>query len=314
MKAWQFTGTAEPLVLNEVPVPEPGVGEVLLEIKAAGLCHTDVGIMHDPGWLPTLGPLPLTLGHEVAGVVVALGPGVEGVAVGQAVGLSPAGVTRPGLGRDGGYSSYCVAVPEDLIPIPAGVSFAQAAAGTDAGKTAQHAVVCRGEVAAGHEVAIVGFGGIGQVATRLAVLRGADVTVVEPRADLWERARGLGVSRVVASLGEVGESVMDVVIDFAGTGTTTQEAIAVARRGGRVVQVGMAQLTAEISTRDLIMKQVSLVGSSGGSTQDIAEVYRLMASEELQPLLPTTTFDGIPEGLEALRRGKVDGRLVAVLE
>jgi propanol-preferring alcohol dehydrogenase len=314
MKAWQFTGPGKPLVLAEVPRPEPGDGEVLVEIRAAGLCHTDVGIMHDPGWLPSLAPRPLTLGHEVAGVVTALGAGAgaDSVAVGARVGVSPAGVTRPGLARDGGYSAYCTAVPSDLIPIPDGVSFAQAAAGTDAGKTAMHAVRCRGEVEAGQSVAVIGLGGIGQVAARLAVIRGAEVVVAEPREDLWQIASDLGVTRLVRGADELAGADLDAVIDLAGTGSTTQQAIEAVRRGGRVVQVGMARLEATISTRDLIMRQVSLVGSSGGSVEDIADVYALMADGSLDPLLPTTDFDGIPEGLERLRTGQVIGRLVAV--
>ncbi|WP_028654552.1 zinc-binding dehydrogenase [Nocardioides sp. J54] len=312
MKAWQFTGPGEPLVLAEVPVPEPGAGEVLVEIRAAGLCHTDVGILDDPGWLSQLAPRPLTLGHEVAGVVVALGEGVEDVALGARVGISPAGRTRPGLGQGGGYASHCLAFPEDLIPIPDGVGFAQAAAGTDAGKTARHAVGCRGQVEAGQKVAVIGLGGIGQVATRLAVLRGADVVVAEPREDLWPIAKELGAARVVGSLAEVEESSLDTVIDLAGVGVTTNQAISAVRKGGRVVQVGMARLEATISTRDLIVKQVDLLGSSGGSTADIADVYGLMATGDLDPILPTIGFDDIPDGLDRLRRGEVVGRLVAV--
>lgn len=314
MKAWQFTGPGEPLVLAEVPVPEPGAGEVLVQIAAAGLCHTDVGILDDPGWLPTLAPRPLTLGHEVAGVVVALGDDVAGVQLGDRVGISPAGRTRPGLGRGGGYASHCLAFPEDLIPVPDGVSLAQAAAGTDAGKTARHAVGCRGEVEAGQKVAVIGLGGIGQVAVRLAVLRGAEVVVAEPRKDLWPIAGELGAARAVTSLAELPEGGLDTVIDLAGVGDTTNQAIAAVRKGGRVVQVGMARLEATISTRDLIMKQVSLLGSSGGSTDDIADVYRLMAAGDLNPILPTTDFAGIPDGLDRLRRGEVVGRLVAVYD
>lgn len=311
MKAWRFTATGEPLELAQIPAPQPAPGEVLIEIKAAGLCHTDVGILHDPGWLERLGPLPLTLGHEVAGVVADLGEGVEPTLRGQRVGLTPAGDTRPGLGRDGGYAAFCTALPQDLIPIPGNVSFTQAAAGTDAGKTAWHAVVCRGQVEEGERVAIIGFGGIGQVATRIAVIRGARVTVAEPKSELWESARALGADAVVSSLADLVDPAFDTVIDFAGFGTTTREAMAAVRREGTVIQVGLGHLTAEISTKDLVTKHINLLGSTRGSTDDIANVYQLMSQGDLDPMLPEIAFDEIPAGLESLRRGEVTGRLVA---
>lgn len=311
MEAWRFTGPGRGLVRTTVPVPRPASGEVLIQIKAAGLCHTDVGILDDPGWLPRLGPLPLTLGHEVAGLVAAVGAGVTGCSVGDRVGVSPAGRTRPGLGRDGGYASHCVALADDLIPVPDRVSFAQAAAGTDAGKTARHAVTCRGHVASGERVAIIGLGGIGQVAARLAVLEGAEVLIAEPRDTLWPLARELGAIEAVRSVEELADAEIDTIIDLAGTGATTRQAIAAVRPGGTVVQVGLASLEATISTRDLVTRQVSLVGSSGGSRQDIGDVYALMAVGALAPELPTIGFDDIPEGLRRVRAGTVVGRLVA---
>jgi alcohol dehydrogenase, propanol-preferring len=204
-----------------------------------------------------------------------------------------------------------VALADDLIPIPGRVSFAQAAAGTDAGKTARHAVKCRGRVARGERVGVIGLGGIGQVAARLAVLEGAEVFVAEPRDTLWPLARELGVIDTVRSVEELAEAQLDTIIDLAGTGTTTRRAVAAVRPEGTVVQVGLASLEATISTRDLVTRQVSLVGSSGGSRQDIADVYALMAEGALAPRLPTIGFDDIPEGLRRVRAGIVVGRLVA---
>lgn len=311
MKAWRFHGPDKALTPAELPIPEPAQDEVLIQIKAAGLCHTDVGIMRDPGWLPRLAPRPFTLGHEVAGIVTEVGSAASGVRVGDRVGISPAGRTRPGLGRDGGYGEWCTAYPEDLIPIPSNVTFVQAAAGVDAGKTAWHSVVCRGQVKRGERLLVIGLGGIGQVAARLAVLRGAEVTVVEPRRNVWSMSEGLGVTRVVQGADELQGEDFDVVIDFAGKGDTTRQAVLAVRSQGRVVQVGLSALEVQVSMHDLVTRQVSLIGSSGGSTEDIAEIYALMSSGELAPLLPTITFEEIPEGLGRVERGEVMGRLVA---
>src|SRR5690606_6375018 len=106
----------------------------------------------------------------------------------------------------------------------------------------------------------------------------------------------------------------DVIVDFAGFGTTTAEAVDVIRRDGTVVLVGMGRLEATISTKSLILNQCSLKGSNGGSKSDIAGVYEYMSTGDLAPTTTTITFDEIPEGIERLKRGDVKGRLVAVFD
>ena len=103
----------------------------------------------------------------------------------------------------------------------------------------------------------------------------------------------------------------DVIVDFAGFGTTTAEAVDIIRRDGTVVLVGMGKLESLINTRSLILNQCNLKGSNGGTKEDIAGVYELMASGDLKPTITAITFDEIPEGIDKLRDGKVTGRLVA---
>lgn len=145
MRSWQFTTTGEPLLLAEVPEPSPGPGQVVVDVRAAGLCHTDVGVLTDPGWMSTLIRTPITPGHEVAGTVSALGDGVTGWSVGDRVGIcptTPAGA--PGFSTDGGFGQQVVIDAQALVPIPDGVPFALGAAGTDAGMTSYHAVITNG--------------------------------------------------------------------------------------------------------------------------------------------------------------------------
>lgn len=314
MQAWQMTGTNEPLVLSEVPEPTIAPGEVRIKVRAAGLCHTDVGILDDPEWADRIGPLPLTLGHEVAGEIIEVATDVEGWSVGDRVGINPAGSSRPGLGRDGGYGKQCVSVPADLVRIPEGVDYVHGALATDAGRAPYRAVIVRGEVKKGDRVGIVGFGGLGQVGARIAVLAGAEVYVAEPKQETWDRARSLGVTAVAADIREFADAQLDVIVDFAGFGTTTAGAIETVRDFGRVVQVGLGRLESTISTKAMVIKQVTLVGSRGGTTADIAAVYEMFADKSLDPLHTTITFDQIPEAIERLRAGSVDGRLVAVYD
>lgn len=310
MRAWQMTATGSPLALTEIPVPRPGSGEVLLETKAAGLCHTDVGILHDVAWTERVGPFPLTLGHEVAGVIAEVGPDVTGWKRGDRVAVNPAGPSRPGLGRDGGYASHCTALVGDLVRVPDDLDLTLAAAGTDAGRAPYRAVVVRGEVQPGERVGIIGLGGLGQVGARIAVLKGAEVYAAEPKRDLWPMAEALGVREVAENITAFDD--LDLVVDFAGFGTTTAGAIEAVREFGRVVQVGMGRLESTISTNALILKQVTLLGSRAGTVDDIAAVYEMFASGDLSPTLELIGFDDIPDALDRLRAGGVTGRLVAV--
>jgi len=87
MKAWHFLRTGQPLTPVDIPVPVAGPGQVLLQVGGCGLCHTDVGVMEDEGWLSTLVKLPIVMGHEVAGTIIALGPEVADWRIGDRVGV-----------------------------------------------------------------------------------------------------------------------------------------------------------------------------------------------------------------------------------
>lgn len=312
MKAWQFTNTHEPLVLADVEEPRPGPGEVLIDIKSAGICHSDVGLLDDETWLQTLAKRPITIGHEVAGVVGALGPGVTGWKVGDRVGICPTTEAgAPGYARDGGFSYKTVTPVVSLVRIPDNVSFDLGAVGTDAGMTSHHAVIANGQVKAGSKIGIIGFGGLGQIGSRVAVLAGADVYVAEVNERVWQNALDAGVKSVKKNIKEFEGVNFDVIVDFAGFGTTTAEAIETVGIGGRVVQVGMGRLEATISTASLILRKVTLIGSQGGTKEDVEGVYGYFATGKLTPTLSETTFDEIPGGIDRLKRGEVVGRLVA---
>ena len=312
MRAWHFTDTNAPLVRAEVPEPAAGADQVVVEVRAAGLCHSDVGLMEDDGWLSLLRKRPITIGHEVAGVVTALGAGVRGWQLGDRVGIcptTPAGA--PGYAYDGGYADRLVVEAQTLVRIPENVSFALGAVGTDAGMTSHHAIMTAGGLRAGMKLGIIGLGGLGQIGARVGVLAGAEVYVAEIDEHVWELGAALGVRRMAKSIREFECEQLDLIVDLAGFGTTTAEAIEAVRPGGRVVQVGMGRLEATISTKALILKRVTLVGSAGGTKEDVEGIYRHFASGQLEPALTDIGFDEIPDGLERLRRGAVKGRLVA---
>lgn len=314
MKAWIFNGAGKPLELSEVPDPIAGEGEVVIDIKATGLCHSDVAALDDPAWAANFAYTPIVLGHEPAGVVSAVGAGVTSLKIGDRVGVPSGPPNATGYWRDGAYAEKTVAIADSVVKIPEGLDFVRAAAGTDSGNVAYHAVVTRGQVQAGEKVGIIGIGGLGQIGARIAVILGAEVYAAEPKESVWPMAKELGVVRCEKDITDFADIDLDVIIDFAGFGSTTSGAVNVVRAGGRVIQVGMGRLTAEINTNNLIIKQVDLKGSMGGGLDDLGGVYDLMASGALDPMVSTVTFDQIADGLDRLRKGEVQGRLVVDMQ
>lgn len=313
MKAWLFTGARQPFQLIARETPRAGPGEVVLEVRAAGLCHSDVGRMD--GTLTPFLPKqpPIILGHEVAGVVAEVGEGVTDYAAGDRVVASGTQDFCPGWSADGGYASHCLLPAQTLLRLPDAVSFVQGAAATDAGQTSHSALIKAGELRAGQRVGIVGLGGLGMTAARLAVLYRAHVYAAEPRREAWAPARAQGVLEVVEDVRDLARFELDLIVDFAGFGDTTAGAIAAVGRGGLVVQVGLGRTEATISTNELIRKGVTLRGSGGGRPTDTAAVLGFMAKGELEIQATTIGFDEIPDGLERLERGGVVGRIVAEL-
>lgn len=312
MKAWQFTGTHQPFTQVEVETPTPGAGQILIEVKAAGICHSDVGILEDEKWMAII-DVPAIPGHEIAGVVTAVGEGVTEFAVGDRACVWPMGTAGKayGYGRGGGWGEFVVADVEDVLHIPDGVSFELAAAATDAGMTSYGAVMEAGKLQKGEKVGIIGFGGLGQIGARVAYLEGAEVYVAEVNEKVWDAAYAAGATKVVKDITELSDIGLSLIVDFAGFGTTTAGAIAAAGYEGRVVQIGMGRLESTIDTYPLIMKHVSLTGHTGGSKNAIAAVLTYMASGDIAPAIEFTDFAGIADGVERLHRGEVRGRLVA---
>lgn len=311
MKAWQFVGDGQPLTLNEVSEADPGPGEVGVDILAAGLCHSDVGYLE--GAIPSayLGELPRTLGHEVAGRVRRLGAGVEEVAVGDVVAMLMS-FDGPGASRDGGYAPYGVYPVDQLVKVPTGVSAETAAAATDAGRTAVHNVKDVAQVSAGTRLGIVGLGGLGLIGLQVGIALGAEVYAAEPKDDARAQGLALGARECVTDAADLQRFNLDVIVDFAGFGTTTAAALRSVRDGGTVVLVGLSRNESTINTPDFALRGLTLKSDATSTRQHLIDTLELIASGAVSPVTTTIGFDQIAEGLERVARGDVLGRLVAV--
>lgn len=315
MKAWQYMGNRAPIQLNEVPDPVPGPTQVVIDMRAAGLCHSDVMYMELGDQVMPF--LPMTQGHENAGIITQLGAEVTGFQVGDVVGVCPSGVQPPtGMFTPGGFAGKLAADYRDLARVPEGLDLSLAALATDAGMTSYHAMMKVGGAKAGMKVGVIGFGGLGQIGARAAVLAGAEVHVAETKDEVWPLAKDAGVTHCVKDPSDwapqggnpMAGGTFDLVVDYAGF-DTTQKALTAIRRGGKVVQVGLGQPTFTINTSTVLGKTIE--GSLGGTVEDIDELYALMLKGEIRPIYQEIAFEDIGEGLERLKNNQVTGRLVA---
>ncbi len=348
MRALRFTEWKNEPQLLEVPDPEPGPGQVVIRIGGAGVCHSDLHIMHDfDGSTGLPWNMPFTLGHENAGWVHALGPGVTGVEVGQAVAVhgpwgcgtcdrcragyenyceNPLGAPVPagggGLGMDGGMAELML-VPDarHLVPLPAGLEPYQAAPLTDAGLTPYHAIRRSWPKLDPTATAVViGVGGLGHMAVQiLRATTAARVVAVDSRSEALELARGVGAHEVVpagpAAAGEIrritGGRGADVVLDFVGSDETLQTAAASARMLGDLTVVGIAGGTLAVSFFG-IAYEVSVQTTYWGTRQELIEVLELGARGLLTPTLTTYPLERALDAYRDLAAGRLEGRAVVV--
>lgn len=312
MLAWQFTAVGEPLRKTTLPDPEPGPGEIVVAVKAAGLCHSDVGFM-DGTITALLGHLPIVLGHEIAGEVTAIGADVDGLTIGERVGV-PAVTDGPGTAMNGGFAEL-VRLPAALaVRIPDEVTYEQAAPATDAGRTAYRAIHTAGHVTEGHKVGIIGYGGLGSLGAQIALAAGATIYVADTSTTARDAARTLGASGVATNIRDFQEEGLDVVIDFAGYGTTTASAIDAVKPFGRVVQIGLAVEMATISAQKMVLKDITYVGASNGEPHEFLGAVALVAQGKIHADTIPITFDQIPDSLRRLQDGGVRGRFVVLFE
>ncbi|KAK6209978.1 NAD-dependent alcohol dehydrogenase [Colletotrichum tabaci] len=320
MLAYQYESPAIGLQLRHLPIPEPGPDCVQIRVKAAGLCHSDCHLIkgHDAALVKR----PITLGHEVSGVITKAGANVAEYRPGDRVAVSL--LAHPldledrswamaiGLGFDGGYAEYTVAPASRIVRIPDGVAFSEAAIATDAMATAYHAVMIEAGVHSGTTVGIIGIGGLGMHGLGFAALCGANVYGVDIVESKFAQARRLGARGCFTSLEDAGRDVVfDVMVDFVGAQETTSSALKRVKEGGKVVVVGLAAGELTISSTDLIERSISLVGSFGASESDLNNVLGLLARKEIEPQLEEIHFASIPAGLDTLDKGGVQGRLWA---
>lgn len=337
MRAARYYEGETSLKIEEVPRPEPGPGEALVRVRAAGVCHTELHFLD--GLLPP-GKSPLTLGHEVAGVVEEAAP-EAGVSAGDRVVAyyyAPCGrcvSCRRGWGNlctdlrgqlgfltDGGFADYVVVAADSLVALPEGIPFEAGATLGCSATTALHALRTIARVRLGETVMVYGVGGIGLVMVQMAKRMGCRVVAVSRTPAKLDRAAELGADLTVNAAEEdpaaavreaTGGAGADAVFELVGVRETMDAAAAMLGRRGRLVFIGYSRDEFVVSPVNLVIGEQVVTASVGNTLEELQEAVRLAAAGEVRPVVARTfPLEQINEALELLRAGELVGRAVIV--
>lgn len=324
-------------VINNLPIPEPGAGEVRIQMKAVALNRLDLWVR--VGWPG----LKLTMPHitcaDGAGIVEKVGEGVTQYQASDRVCIDPTivdkdspalmtglenqsrihllGESTPGVGAE-----YVVLPQRNLLKIPEQVSFNEAAAAGLVYVTAWHSLITRGGLKPGESVLIVGAGGgVNSASIQIAKLAGATVYVVGSNAEKCAKAKELGADIIInreespqwskAIYQMTNKQGVDIVIDNVGA-ATFNDSIRSARIGGRILVVGNTSGPfVELDLRQVFARQISIIGSTMGPHQDFVKVMNLVFAGKLKPVIGAVLpLDEVHKGMEMLANFDVFGKVV----
>lgn len=333
MRAAVVRDFKEPLRIEEMPKPEPGVGEIVVKIEASGLCHTDIHAAH--GDWPVKPKLPLIPGHEGVGIVESVGSGVTEVEEGERVAIPWLGYAcgaceycasgwetlcerqlNTGYLIDGSYAEYAKANARYVGRVPAGVSPLEAAPLTCAGVTTYKAIKVSG-TRPSDLVAVFGVGGLGHMAVQYARIAGAAVVAVDLFDDKLDLAKKLGADYAVnARTQDPVEEIKklggaDAAIATAVSPRAFEQAYGSLRRGGTLVFVGLpAENHVRLPIFETVLNGISIVGSIVGTRVDLAEVFELHALGRTRVIHEERRLESVNQAFEEVESGEVDARLV----
>jgi propanol-preferring alcohol dehydrogenase len=343
MRALQLVGFGKVAEFRDVAAPDPGPGEVVVRIGGAGACHSDLHLMYDfaEGVLPWNSPF--TIGHENAGWIEAVGPGVVGLDVGAAVAVyGPWGCGRcqrcrqglenycerqavigaygGGLGLDGGMAPFMKVNARHVVPLDT-LTPVEAAPLTDAGLTPYHAIKrSLALLGPGSFTVVIGAGGLGHMALQiLAACAPTTVIAVDRDPSALALAADVGASHIVESGPAAADEVRDLThgrgVDFAldlvGSDDTLALAGSVARPLAHVTLVGLAGGSLPVGFFSPAY-EVSVASTYWGSIPELCEVIALAEARKIRAHVQTFALDDAPDAYETMRAGSLQGRAVVV--
>jgi alcohol dehydrogenase, propanol-preferring len=337
MQAFQLTQPHK-TELRSIRQPEPLAGEVLVRVGAAGVCHSDLHIIEAPDALGM--PIPLTLGHENAGWVEALGAGVSGFERGESVAIygvvgcgrciacvagqdnacrniAPGGI---GLSRDGGMAEYVTVPARQLVPIQ-DLDVVQAAPLTDAGLTPYHAIeLARHNLRPSSTCVVIGVGGLGHMAVQiLAATTPTRIIAVDTRDDALQLARRVGAEHAFAAGADAAAQIrelvgpppggVDVVLDCVGAQATVDLARAIVSTGGDIAVIGLGGGALPMGFGTIPM-EARVVVPFWGTKGELVEVLALARAGRIRAHVERFDLSDAADAYDKMRSGALNGRAV----
>jgi alcohol dehydrogenase len=306
--------------LDEWPVPKAGAGQALVAIKACGLNYMDVFVLHGMPDLPT--EMPRIPGGDIAGVVREVGEGVSREWIGKRVVLFPRFPGGGVLGEhgNGGLCEYIAVDARQLIEIPEGVSFREAAALPIAYGTSHRMLFTRGNLKKGEKILILGAsGGVGVSCLQFAKIAGAEVYAITSSDDKAAKLKVLGADHTIVSTGDFSKAVwaatgkkgVDVAVNFTGGDTwiATQRCMAV---HGRILTCGSTVgHMCTIDVRFVWYREIEIIGSRAYLPEDIKACLDFVARKELKPVVEKElALEEAAEGVRMLEERRVFGKII----
>ena len=329
MRAERFYADAKTIAVEDVPIPEPGPGEVLVKVAFCGICHSDLSLIN--GTFPAQLPV-VTQGHEASGTIAKLGPGVTGWAEGDRVVVAAGrpcllcancrrgdvanclAIRLMAFAYDGAWAEYTVAQAFGLTRVPDNVPLEQAAILADAVSTPFGAVVRTGKVGIGESVGVWGVGGLGTHIVQLARLVGAvPIIAVDVKPAVLERAVELGADHAFDARDErLGDKIaeltggrkLDVAFDAVGLKSTFEQALDCLTVGGRLVSVGMSAESPSVGPTSMFgLTRKQVLGHLGYQNVDIETLAALVSLGRLdisRSISEVVSLEDVKEGIEKL--------------
>src|SRR5579884_1519101 len=324
-------GTLDDLaVVDDYPKPQALAGHVVIRVRAASFNYHDVFTVRGMPGIKV--PLPVIIGLDMAGEIAEVGAGVGGWKAGDRVLVNPVNKKKGLMGEmlDGGMAEYCLVAADQLVAMPAGVSFAEAAALPVAYGTAHRMLVTHGTVKAGERVLVLGAaGGVGTGCVMLCKLLGAEVIACASSAEKLERLKALGADEVVNyrdtdwskwAVEKYGkpqrrsyDGGVDVVINFTG-GETWVPSLRCLKRGGKLLVCGAtAGYDPKEDLRYVWSFELKIIGSNSFYDDDLAALMELIAAGKMKPVIDKVLpLDEAREGLRLIESREAIGKVVVV--
>lgn len=348
MKAVRIREYGKPLVLEDVPVPDIQPNEALVQVRACGMCRSDVQLVD--GYFRKYAeiPTPIIPGHEITGVVHKLGSLAQkslGLSEGDHVVVAPGwgdgtcrhclvgntqicpNVRWPGFGPHGGYAEYIPVPARYLVKADRRLRFEELAPLTDAGLTPYRGIKklrSSGALGAGRVMGVFGIGGLGAYAVQYARLLGGGATVVAfaRNADKLALAKEYGVDHAISIdtkgaadiarelAAATGQPDLDAIIDCTGAPAVVQLAMSLLATSGHYVNVGLVGDRIDIPMFPRVSREQTLSGSYWGNNLDLGEVVTLAAQGKIRHTIKTISLEQVNEHIDLLRAGDIIGRAV----